>query len=340
MLPNAGVLPGAELTEDEGQAGPVGATSASGLSRIPAALLEELLSSAEATASDLSAAEFEGALVRVGERFNHGQAAGVAPDAAQQAAFFRSLRLADLALATACALGRDAAWRRFLELYRAALTQAAIAITRSATLGEELADSLYAELYGLRALQADSARRSPLASYSGRGSLLGWLRTTLAQRHIDHHRRTYRETPLVAVEAAAPVPAPTTSPQHLIHLRHALVLALRALGAENRFLLTTYFLDQRTLLEIGRMLHVHEATVSRKIKRLAQDLRTDVLRNLKRGGLSARAAEEALGTDPRDLEINLRWLLQTSQSSPFSEEANPGAGTSADSGKSSEPGQL
>jgi RNA polymerase sigma-70 factor (ECF subfamily) len=34
--------------------------------------------------------------------------------------------------------------------------------------------------------------------------------------------------------------------------------------------------------------------------------------------LSKAAAEEALGTDPRDIEINLRRLLQTSQTSSFS----------------------
>ena len=113
----------------------------------------------------------------------------------------RSLHLSELALAHSCALGREAAWQRFLSLYRSSLTQAAIAITGSATVGHELADSLYAELYGLREL--DGQRRSPLASYSGRGSLLGWLRTTLAQRHIDYHRRTRREAPLDNVDVPA-----------------------------------------------------------------------------------------------------------------------------------------
>ena len=32
-----------------------------------------------------------------------------------------------------------------------------------------------------------------LDSYKGRGSLIGWLRTTIAQRYVDHHRRTRRE---------------------------------------------------------------------------------------------------------------------------------------------------
>jgi RNA polymerase sigma-70 factor (ECF subfamily) len=46
-----------------------------------------------------------------------------------------------------------------------------------------------------------------------------------------------------------------------------------------------------------------------------------VLKNLQRGGLSRRAAEEALGADPRDLDVNLKKLLQNSQSEAFKEQA-------------------
>jgi RNA polymerase sigma-70 factor (ECF subfamily) len=234
------------------------------------------------------------------------------------------LRLPEFALAQACALGREAAWERFLGLYRGPLTQAAIAITGSGTLGHDLADSLYAELFGLGGASSQSegmARRSPLASYSGRGSLLGWLRSTLAQRHIDHHRRTRRETSLEAVEETQPIAAPLASvaplPDELDRLAQAVARSLATLAPEDRFLLSAYFLDRQTLLQIARLLRVHEATVSRKLKRLTAELRKQLLRELQAGGLSKRGSEEALGADPRDLEINLRGLLQTSQSPPF-----------------------
>ena len=68
------------------------------------------------------------------------------------------------------------------------------------------------------------------------------------------------------VDVSAPEPAQATLPEHLIHLRHSIVVTLRTLSAEDCFLLSAYFLDQRTLLEIGRILHVHEATISRRIK--------------------------------------------------------------------------
>ena len=156
----------------------------------PASLIQELWQTAEAQSLSLTPEEFAAALSAIGLKHNYNQPPGTSPTPAHQAAFYRALRLPELALAQACALGREPAWHRFLSLYRAPLTQAAIAITGSATLGHDLADSLYAELYGLS--ERDGQRRSPLASYSGRGSLLCWLRTTLAQRHIDHHRRTRR----------------------------------------------------------------------------------------------------------------------------------------------------
>jgi RNA polymerase sigma-70 factor (ECF subfamily) len=89
------------------------------------------------------------------------------------------------------------------------------------------------------------------------------------------------------------------------------------LSAADRCLLASYFLDGRTLLEIARLLRVHEATISRRIKRLTEELRKQLMRNLQAGGLSHRAAEEALGTDPRDVEINLKGMLQGSQVEAF-----------------------
>jgi RNA polymerase sigma-70 factor (ECF subfamily) len=289
-----------------------------GLSGLPADLIQELWLTADAESCGLTREEFSAALAAIGTKHHYGQPPGTHPTSAQESAFYHVLRLPELALAQACALGREAAWQRFLDLYRSPLTQAAIAITGSATLGHDLADSLYAELFGLT--ERGGQRRSPLASYSGRGSLLGWLRTTLAQRHVDHHRRTKRETPLDDQDTAAPASTVTPLPAELDRLTQAVSRTFATLSPEDRFLLASYFLDQKTLLQIARLLQVHEATISRRLKHLTSDLHKQLLRNLQSGGLSKRAAEEALGADPRDLEINLRTLLQTSQSTSFSDK--------------------
>src|SRR5256885_1388537 len=82
------------------------------------------------------------------------------------------LRLEEFALAQGCVAGNDAAWTQFLNKYRAVLYQAARFITRDDGLGRELADSLYADLYGMKTCKVDGEaeqRVSKLAFYMGRG---------------------------------------------------------------------------------------------------------------------------------------------------------------------------
>src|SRR5260370_39960118 len=103
----------------------------------------------------------------------------------------------------------------------------------------------------------------------------------------------------------------------LVRLGQSVTVTLGALAPEERFLLSAWFLDRRTLLEISHILHVHEATGSRRLQRLTARLHEDLLKNLQISGLSRDAAQEALGTDPRDLDVNLRTLLHASLKRPF-----------------------
>ncbi len=308
--------------------------SASQAIRDPALALTELSGlsvddfwrEADGDSVDLTKDELAALLLALGIKYHYGLAPGTAPGKAQITAFWRALQLSDLALAHACALGRDLAWRRFMARFRDPLTRAAVAITGSASSGEELADSLYSEMFGLT--ERDGRRQSPLAYYSGRGSLMGFLGATLAQRNVDRHRRTSRETQLPLVELPPSPPVPVAPPDVLLRLREALTETLGLLPPEERFLLSAWFLDQRTLLEISRILRVHEATVSRRLHRLTSTLHKDLVKRLRASGMSRAAAYEALGADPRDLDINLRTLLQSSRSSSFSDQgviANPDA---------------
>ena len=285
---------------------------------IPPALVEELAKKAEAGQAGLSEDELAEILLQLGLKHNFGLASGIEASAPQREAFWRSLHLRDLALAHACARGYESAWQEFLRQYRAQMQQAAVAITRSASRGEELADSLYSELFGLT--EREGRRWSPLASYSGRGSLMGWLRATLAQRHVNHHRSTYRENPLQSDDFPVPAADALPEPQALVQLNSAVRATLRALCAEDRFLLSAYFLDGRTLVELAALLRVHEATVSRRIKRLTEKVHKKLVKQLEAYGMSRTAAREALGTDPRDLSLNLRNLLQSSPASAFSSQ--------------------
>jgi RNA polymerase sigma-70 factor (ECF subfamily) len=286
------------------------------------ALAAELWRGCDAARWGLTRDEFEQILVDAGTAQNFGlaEASNATPATPkQQAVFFRSLCVADFALARACARGNERAWEHLVAVYRQPLTRAAIAITGSETLGCDLADQLYAELYGLNVREGQ--RRCPLLSYRGRGSLMGWLRTTLAQRHVDHYRRTRREEPIEELDSPAPEPLPQTPARELSLLERAIEQAVSSCNAEERYLLAAYYLDGQTLLEIARVLGVHEATVSRRLHRTADQIRKQILKNLQRRGMSRRAAQEAMGADARDLEVNLKKLLQNSQSETFQEQA-------------------
>jgi len=284
-------------------------------------LTQELWRAYNAASWGVSDEQFEQILLDAGAVQNFGLAEGLVASRHQQSAFFHGLCLDDLVLARACASGNERAWEHFVDNYRQPLLRAAIAITGRETLGRDLADQLYAELYGLT--ERDGERRCPLNSYRGRGSLMGWLRTTLAQRHVDHYRRTRREAPLEELDTAASDPAPQIPAHELSLLKAALEEALTTQPTEERYLLAAYYLDNQTLKQIARVLGLHEATISRKLQRAASAIRKLVLKNLERGGLSRRAAQEALGADPRDLDVNLRKLLQNSQTRAFQEQAAP-----------------
>jgi RNA polymerase sigma factor, sigma-70 family len=236
--------------------------------------------------------------------------------------FFLSLRVDELALARACAAGNNTAWEVFLTRFREKLYLSALRIAREDSAARELADTLYADLYGTQ--MRDGQRVSKLASYTGRGSLEGWLRTVLAQEYVNRYRRTKRLVSLDeesedGVQFCAPSPEP--EPQSDTRLAQATDEVLAALSSEDRMVLSAYFLDGRTLAEIARMLGVHESTISRKLDKLAKAVRKQIVGSLTRRGLSRRQAEEALEVDVRDLQVDIRRsLTQDSPSAAFSEK--------------------
>src|ERR1035437_1962721 len=199
--------------------------------------------------------------------------------------FFLSLRVDELALARACAAGVNSAWEIFLTRFREKLYLSALRIAREDSAARDLADTLYADLYGTNI--RDGQRVSKLASYTGRGSLEGWLRTVVVQEYVNRYRRTKRLVSLdeeseEGVQFRAPDPDPAPTADH--RLAQATDEALAVLSGEDRMVLSAYYLDGRTLAEIARMLGVHESTISRKHDKLAKSLRKKILADMMRQG--------------------------------------------------------
>jgi len=217
-----------------------------------------------------------------------------------------SLHLNEVVLARACLAGNEKAWDLFMSRYRGAMYEAAYKIAHDEAAGRSLADSLYAELYGLS--DSGEVRASRLRYYLGRGSLAGWLRTVLAQEYVNRYRRTKRETSLeAAIEDGRQFPAHESEQSTLDpRVATATECELTALEAEERFLLSAYFLDGRRLADIANLLDVHESTISRKLDRVTTALRKRIRKRLVAAGMSPRQADEALEElDVRDLQVNV-----------------------------------
>jgi RNA polymerase sigma-70 factor (ECF subfamily) len=274
-----------------------------------ASLFAELYIQSGAAKLGLEPGQFEAILQAVGAKY-----LGAKQTASAVAAFYRGLRIEELALARACAAGHERAWEVFLTRYRARLYEAALAIARNDSIGRELADSLYADLYGT--IVRDGRRVSKLDFYTGRGSLEGWLRSVLAQEFINRYRSHRRLVSLDeqqeedGVQFAAPSPSNGDAAVADGRVNAAVDGALGALESEDRTLLAAYYLDGRKLAEIGRMLGVHESSISRRLDRITARLQRDILQRLARAGMSRRQAEEALECDVRDLTVDVRARLE------------------------------
>jgi RNA polymerase sigma factor (sigma-70 family) len=228
--------------------------------------------------------------------------------------YLSALHLEDLALAAACMENCEPAWEHFVSAYRPYLRAAAAAVLRCSSASPEaceLADSLFAELYGL----ADGARRerSLFRYFHGRSSLKTWLRAVLAQRHIDAIRAGRRFESIEdddAKPSANKIPkAASVQPSDPYRERYvslfirALQAALSALDPRDEQRLRLYYAKEQTLAEIGRQLAEHESSVSRNLDRIRLALRHAVEETLRNGCPAVNGFAAELGLS--DAQISL-----------------------------------
>lgn len=250
-----------------------------------------------------------------------GQAHGKSAERKAVREILDSLNLEDLCLAVACAKGDDAAWTYFFQDYRSYLVNIARAMTQDAGAAEQLADSTFAELYGLR--ESNGARVSKFSFYSGRGSLRGWLRAVVFQLSADSHRQSSRfvqtEEPedmdRLVQNASTIDRAPANElgfigERYRTAVKDALGRAISELEPRERLLLAYYYYDELTLREIGRMFEVHEATISRWLTKVQKRIRKLVEKGLARDhGFNRREVSEAIELAAEKMDINVREYL-------------------------------
>ena len=248
---------------------------------------------------------------------------GGVPGARDIERYLDALHVEDLALACACAAGDDRAWEHFVLEHRPVLYRAADAIDPTGG-ARELADSLYADLYGLT--HRDGTRQSLFRYFHGRSSLATWLRAVLAQRLVDRLREGRHAEALPEEESPSTIASPSTPPdperpRYVQLVRRALGRALATLDARDRLRIGCYYAQDMTLAQIGRLLREHEATSSRNLARTRKAIRADVEHQLRvEAGLTDAAVEECFQSVISDAgPIDLDEMLAASDERKKSE---------------------
>jgi RNA polymerase sigma-70 factor, ECF subfamily len=212
--------------------------------------------------------------------------------------FIDEVRADDLCLIIACEKGDEAGWEDLVANFDATVRSAARKMSPNKEDAEDLASSIWAELYGLRQ-DAAGNKKSKLAYYSGRGSLAGWLRAVVSQLAIDQYRKQAklvqveedREMDNLANDAAGSdngLVSVSSDPETIFSqqeasadLNEALQNAIAGLEPEDRLILKLYYFDDLRLKDIAATFGYHEATASRKLVRVQAGIRQAVERELR-----------------------------------------------------------
>ena len=241
--------------------------------------------------------------------------------------FIEKLQADDLCLIVACEQGNQSAWSDLVSRFSATVRSAARSTSSNEEGAEDLAQSIWAELHGLR-VRDDGTPAGKLAYYSGRGSLAGWLRAVVAQLAVDQHRKQSR---LVQTEEDADFDriiqdgheenawsghGEAVNPELEIskklagaEMQKALAAAMKQLSAEDRLLVKLYYFDGLRLREAGAVLGVHEATASRRLTRVHSELRQQVEKILIEQGWTKPETERAFSEVALHLEADIEPML-------------------------------
>ena len=257
-------------------------------------------------------------------------------------AFLDGLHADELCLVMACEQGDQTAWSDLFEGYSATVRSAARTASSNEAMAEDLAQSIWAELHGLKA-RADGTAAGKLAYYSGAGSLGGWLRAVVGQLAIDQHRKQAKvvqteedsELDRLMLSDAEPDGAhafqAAASPEDLLagnlaaaDVEKALGQAISDLDDEDRLLMKLYYFEGLRLREVGAILGVHEATASRRLTRIHGEVRQRVEAVLmKEHGWTKSEANRSLAEVAEHLQAEIEPMLTgkadaTLQGSPAS----------------------
>jgi RNA polymerase sigma-70 factor len=233
-------------------------------------------------------ADFGAAVTGAVEKYVVGFGSPDRPQSAREIRnFINELQHLDLYLANACARGNESAWWEFDRRYRSFIERLARHLLATRADADEVIDHIYAELFGTRVV--DGVRQSKFRTYTGRGTLQGWLRAVVSHAVIDFYRRRQDEVSLDKLEedgqdttlrqsrTSQPHRTEESMVAHVTRERYravtvtALDRALATLDDHEKLLLLYYHVEGLKLREIARIVEQPMSPIRRWFQRRTRD---------------------------------------------------------------------
>ena len=189
--------------------------------------------------------------------------------------FLGQIQADDLFMALACANGNERSWWEFDQQHRSYMERVARHLARTEVDATDIVDSVYEQLYGTRIV--DGERVSKFATYSGRGSIRGWLRTVIWHSLVDRHRAGHDEVSLDEMTetigeggahanfAEQPAGGESEMVDHLTRERYrkatvsAIQGAFNTLDDHEKLLLLYYHVENLKLREISKLVESEDS---------------------------------------------------------------------------------
>lgn len=230
------------------------------------------------SAFEVSRADFHDAVASAVTKYMIGAAGNATcPSTKEIARFISELHVEDLYLVLACNRGDEKAWWEFDREHRSFIERCARSSVGVNVEAEEIIERVYVELFGTRVV--DGVRRSKLTSYTGRGTLRGWLRTVIVNAVVDASRAPKFEIAVDDLSASQSVAGHRTFEvesslvTNLVKERYqaatisALDEALTALDDHETLLLLYYHVEGLKLREIARIVEQPSSPIRRWFQR-------------------------------------------------------------------------
>jgi RNA polymerase sigma-70 factor len=204
---------------------------------------------------------------------------GPNPLQATAAAFFLRLHTNDLYLSAACAQPTEAAWDRFITLYRRLILHLSQPLFPTRDAASELAGSITGHIF-----LPDRSGRSRIASFDGRSSLATWLAAVVNHKAIKERERKCNNMESIA---CAPELTDDLWPdgieaslranryQHMV--RELFAQIGKSLSEREHLVLRLHYDEGLSGADIAGILGIHPSTVARDLQRINIKLRGEII---------------------------------------------------------------